>query len=221
MGTSNWQNISYNIEIIRKLNPKTILDVGIGFGRWGILFREFLEIWENEKYEGDWDRVIDGVEIYPGYIKDYHKYFYSNIYIDNALNYLESTNNKYDLINLGDIVEHFTKDEGEKLIELSFRKGRFVLINVPIGKNWDQEGFNENPYEEHQSVWYNNDFTKYKHNKIKSFKDFTLRDFSVVLLSKEKIKFDKRFGKYFYLKNFLKHRIGLKKFVERIENRKK
>lgn len=44
MGTSNWQHISDCIEIIRDINPKTILDVGTGFGRWGILSREFLEV---------------------------------------------------------------------------------------------------------------------------------------------------------------------------------
>jgi len=221
VGTSNWQNISYNIELIRKLNPKTILDVGIGFGRWGILFREFLEIWESSHYDGRWERIIDGVEIFPNYIKDYHKYFYSNIYIEDALIYLQRTDNRYDLINLGDVVEHFKKHEGEKLIELSLEKGRFVLINVPIGKHWKQDGTSENPYEAHKSVWYNNDFTKYKYNIIKSFTDFTLRNFSVVLLSKNKIKFDKRYGKYFLIKNFLKHKLGFKNIVEKFENRKK
>jgi hypothetical protein len=219
LGTSNWQNISYNIQLVRRLNPNSILDVGIGFGRWGILFREFLEIWENSRYGGDWERTIDGVEIFPGYIKDYHKYFYSNVYIEDALSYLKTTNNKYDLINLGDIVEHFTKQEGESLIKLSLQKGRYVLINVPIGKHWRQSGTYDNPFEMHKSIWFNNDFTKYKYNIIKSFRDFTLRDYSVVLLSMNKIKFDKRYGKFFQIKNILKHKLGLKKLVERIENR--
>jgi hypothetical protein len=41
----------------------------VGFGRWGILFREFLEIWEQGKYDGKWERTIDGVEIFVPYIK--------------------------------------------------------------------------------------------------------------------------------------------------------
>lgn len=221
MSTSNWQNISYNIGIVRKLNPKSILDIGVGFGRWGILFREFLEIWENAKYKGNWDRIIDGVEIFPGYIKDYHKYFYSNIYIEDALDYLRRTGSKYDLINFGDVIEHFSKKEGEELIQLALEKGKCVLINIPIGKNWAQHGTENNPFEAHKSVWYNNDFTKYKHNIIKSFTDFTLRDFSVVLLSGSKIKFEKRFGKHFYIKNILKHKLGLRKIVEKYENRKR
>jgi len=78
MGTSNWQNISYNIELIRKINPESILDIGVGFGRWGFLFREFLEIWDDENYSGKWKRKIDGVEIFPDYIKEYHNYFHTN-----------------------------------------------------------------------------------------------------------------------------------------------
>lgn len=220
MGTSNWQNISYNIELVRKLNPKSILDVGIGFGRWGILFREFLEVWDSSIYDGKWQRVIDGVEIFPGYIKDYHKYFYSNIYIENALDFLRNTDKKYDLINFGDVIEHFTKEQGEELIELASDKGKHVLINIPIGKHWHQDGTKSNPSEAHKSVWYNNDFTKYRHNRIKSFTDNTMRNFSVVLLSKDKIKYDKRYGKYFRLKNFLKHKLGLKKLIQGYENRK-
>jgi hypothetical protein len=221
LGTSNWQNISYNIELVRKLNPKSVLDVGVGFGRWGILFREFLEIWDNSNYDGNWERVIDGVEIFPDYIKDYHRYFYSNIYIENALEYLRKTDKQYDLINFGDVIEHLPKQDGEELIRLAMDKSRYVLINIPIGKHWVQEGTKDNPHEAHRSVWYNNDFTKYKYHRIKSFTDLTLRDYSVVLLSKNKIKYDKRFGKYFRIKNILKHKLGLKKLIESYENKKR
>ncbi len=221
MGTSNWQNISYNIELVRKLNPHSILDIGVGFGRWGILFREFLEIWEEGKYDGKWKRTIDGVEIFVPYIKDYHSYFYNNIFKENALDFIKRTDNIYDLINLGDVVEHFTKDEGQQLIKLCLEKGKYVLITIPIGRHWKQDGTNDNPHEAHKSIWYNNDFTSYKYYRIKSFNDLTLRNYSVVLLSKSRIKYDKRFGKYFFIKNILKHKLGLKKIIESFEHRKR
>lgn len=220
MGTSNWQNISYNIELVRKLDPESILDVGVGFGRWGILFREFLEIWDNGRYDGNWQRVIDGIEIFPGYIKDYHSYFYNEIYTENALKHLEFAEKKYDLINFGDVIEHFTKEDGIKLIELALQRGKYVLINIPIGRYWEQEGTEINPFEAHRSVWYNNDFTKYRYHKIKTFYDLTQREFSVVLISNEKIKFTKKYGRFFGVKNFLKHRLGLKKTIEGIEKSK-
>lgn len=214
MGTSNWQNISYNIELVRKLNPKTILDVGVGFGRWGILFREFLEVWDDCNYSGEWKRIIDGVEIFPEYIKEYHKYFYSNIFVEDALKFLRKIENTYDLINLGDVIEHFTKEDGEILISQALEKAKVVIINIPIGKYWQQQG-TENPFEEHKSVWYNRDFTKFRYCKIKSFVDFIYRDYSVILLSKDKIKYTNRYGKYFKLKNYLKHRLHLKWLLEK------
>lgn len=221
MGTSNWQNISYNIELIRKLDPVSILDVGVGFGRWGILFREFLEIWDGGRYNGKWQRVIDGIEIYPGYIKDYHRYFYDDIFIENAIEHLEKTEKHYDLINFGDVIEHFTKDEGTTLIELALQKGKYVLINIPIGKYWPQEGTDENPYEAHKSIWHNNDFTKFRHHRIKTFYDLTEREFSVVLLSQKKIRFTKKYGRFFKLKNILRYRFGLKKLVDGIDKNRK
>ena len=193
MSTSNWQNISYNIDLVRKLNPHTILDVGVGFGRWGMLFREFLDLWETGRYKGEWERIIDGIEIFPEYISDYHKYFYNNIFIEDALTHLRNTERYYDLILFGDIIEHFYKAEGKELIDLALEKGKCVIINIPIGKNWAQQGTFDNPHQEHKSIWYNSDFTKFKYNVIKCFKDFMQRDFSVILLSNEKITYDNRF----------------------------
>lgn len=220
MGTSNWQNISYNISLIRKLDPSSILDVGVGFGRWGILFREFLEIWDNSRYDGNWERTIDGVEIFGGYIKDYHRYFYSNIYIQDALDFFKETGKQYDLVNFGDVIEHFSKQQGEELITLAMEKAKYVLINIPIGKHWEQSGTADNPFEEHKSVWYNNDFTKYRHYKLKCFSDSEMRVFSVVLLSANKIRYKSRSGRFFRFKSFLKHKLGLKKVIESFDKRR-
>lgn len=221
MGTSNWQNISYNIKLIRNINPQTVLDIGVGFGRWGILMREFLEIWDDSNYKGEWKRTIDGVEIFSGYIKEYHKYFYSNIYEEDALSFIKRCENKYDLINIGDVIEHLEKKDGEEFIKLALEKSNFVLINIPIGKYWEQRGTLENPHEEHKSIWYNDDFAKFKHRYIKSFNDNTLRSFSVVLLSKNKLIFEKRFGRFFTIKNILKHKLALRKVIEYYEQRKR
>jgi hypothetical protein len=194
--------------------------VGVGFGRWGVLFREYLDVWEHGQNRINWKTDIEGIEIYPGYINEYHSYFYSTIHIEDALEHLRKSSKKYDLINLGDVVEHYEKIEGKELIELSLNHGKHVLINIPIGKYWEQTGSTENPYDEHKSVWYNSDFTGYKHYIMKCFKDFMQRDFSVILISLDKIVFDKRFGKYFGIKNYFKHRLGIKKIVEDFERKK-
>ncbi len=220
MSTSNWQNISYNIDIVKRLNPKSILDIGVGFGRWGILFREFLEVWGDNNFNADWKRTIDGVEIFPDYIKPYHKFFYNNIFIENALDYVKRTGNKYELINCGDVVEHFDKKDALDLIDCCLKKSRYVLINIPIGTNWQQGYINNNEYETHRSFWKNSEFTKYSNYVIKKFKDVEFRNFSVVLLSNDKINFTESYGKYFKIKNLLRNKLGMSWFVTEIEKRK-
>ncbi len=214
MGTSNWQNISYNLQIVKKLNPKSILDIGVGFGRWGILFREILEIWGDNNYSGNWNRLIEGVEIFPEYIKEYHKYFYNKIYIENALDFIKKTDKKYDLINCGDVIEHFEKKDAVELIDICLFKSKYLLINIPIGKNWEQGAVNNNEYERHRSVWQNSDFFKYDNSLISKFQDVEYRNFSVILLSKNKINFNEAFGKYFKLKSILKNKLGLTKVID-------
>ena len=225
MGTSNWQNISYNIDLIFRINPNRILDVGVGFGRWGVLFREFLELWNDRSYSDKWSRIIDGVEIFPDYIKPYHKYFYNDIYIKNALDFIKETEKRYDLINCGDVIEHFEKDEGLYFINRCLEISKYVLINIPIGDYWEQGITHDNLFQRHLSIWYNSDFKKYEYHKIKKFRDFHYRKFSVILLSKGKFEyksdFKERFGKHFYSRNILKHVFHFKWLVEKIERGKK
>ena len=84
MGTSNWQNISFCINVIRRILPQKILDAGVGFGRWGILCREFLEVWDGKTHSSDWKLQIDGVEIFKSNIEEYHNFFYSRIFNETA-----------------------------------------------------------------------------------------------------------------------------------------
>jgi predicted SAM-dependent methyltransferase len=224
MGTSNWQNISYCIELIRRINPNSILDVGAGFGRWGILSREFLEIWDNCNYSDTWNRKTDAVEIFEDYVKPYHSYFYNNVYIENASDFIRNSDNKYDLIICGDVIEHMEKNEGEKFIRDCLSKCRYLMINIPIGKNWEQGTSNNNKYEAHKSIWNNSDFRKYQNRKIKGFRDYISRKFSVVLISTGKIdlksEYKKKYGKYFFVKNFLSNRLKLNWLVKLLQGKK-
>ncbi len=219
MSTSNWQNISYNIELVKRLDPKSILDIGTGFGRWGILFREFLEVWGDNNISGKWKRRIDGVEIFPDYIKSYHKYFYDNIFIEDAYEFMKKSDYRYELINCGDVIEHFEKKKAIELINMCLEKSDYLLINIPIGSNWKQGAVNNNEYERHRSGWSRADFSAYKNSLIKYFKDIELRDFMVILLSKNKIDLSKAYGKYFNAKNVMKNKLGLKKLVSKIEKK--
>lgn len=203
------------------MNPRKILDVGVGFGRWGILFREFLEVWGDNNITCKWNRIIDGVEIFQDYIRPYHQYFYDTIHICNALDFLKSLDDKYDLINLGDVVEHFEKQDGLELMDLSLKKSRYTLINIPIGKDWEQGAINGNEYEIHRSFWQIKDFKKYKNSLIMKFEDIELRPFAVILLSEKKIDLTEAYGKHFRKKNFIGKKLKLKGLIDLYEKKKK
>ncbi len=209
MPTSNWQNISFNIELVKKLDPHSILDVGVGFGRWGILFREFLELWNYGNYDGKWKRKIEGVEIFNKYIQSYHSFFYDKIYIENISDFLRNHSEEYDLINFGDVIEHMKKKEALINIELALSKSKYVLINVPIGNNWKQKGTDENEFEEHKSVFHNSDFRIFKYTKIKKFTDYLKRDFSVILISNSPITKYPESEISKKIKNFIKYKLHL------------
>ena len=58
MPTGNKYVIVPMIKLIEQINPKSVFDVGIGFGKWGFLLREYLDVWDWDEtlYENDNDR---------------------------------------------------------------------------------------------------------------------------------------------------------------------
>jgi hypothetical protein len=183
MSTSNWQNISFCIELIRRINPKRVLDVGVGFGRWGILCREFLDVWEGRLTPGEWNTEIVGVEAFKAYIKPYHDIFYSKIINQDAYEYLSKSNEHYDLVVLGDVLEHFEKERGNRVLEICLSRSTYVLLNIPLGRYWPQQSSHGNAFEEHKSTWDKSDFIKYPIMIQKHFKDHLYRPFGVFLFS--------------------------------------
>ncbi|MDQ0917615.1 hypothetical protein [Paenibacillus sp. V4I5] len=187
MGTSNWQNVSYCIEMIRRIKPESILDVGVGFGRWGIICREFLDVWNGKVERGTWDTRIEGIEAFSANIDEYHKNFYTKIWEIDASDYFSSCKEKYNLIIFGDVLEHFYKDEGNKLLNMALEMSDYVMINIPLGENWEQGDLYGNKYEEHKSEWYVEDFEKYPIIRKRLFRDYIGREFATILLSKNSI----------------------------------
>ena len=186
MGTSNWQNISYCINIIRKINPQKILDFGVGFGRWGILAREFLEVWEGKVHSNEWTLQIDGVEKFNSNIEDYHNYFYSSVYNIDAFEYIKTTTEYYDLIITGDMLEHLEKKIALEFLNVCLSKSNYIMINIPIGRGWEQDEIYGNKYEKHLSIWKINEFKKFNMISHRVFRDYIFRKFAVIILSKNK-----------------------------------
>jgi len=161
MPTSHWRQLNEIIDVIITTNPKSLLDIGVGFGKYGVLAREYLELWDGRGRYEDWQRQIDGIEIFNFYKNPLYTYIYNTIYYGNALDVLPNISIKYDLILAIDIVEHFNKIDGLKFIDLCLVRGHNLLISTPLNVN-EQGGVFNNPHEEHKSSWTIDDFT-YEH----------------------------------------------------------
>ena len=86
MPSSNFGHLFDVLSSVVLINPKSILEVGVGFGKYGYLFREYLDLAYDEETGGykKWRRIIDGIEINDKYLTPVHEYIYNNIYIGNA-----------------------------------------------------------------------------------------------------------------------------------------
>ena len=158
MGTSNWQNIPFCVEALMRIAPQRVLDVGVGFGRWGIIVREFCDVWYGRVSEQQWSVHVEGIEAFKNNIASYHKAFYNKIYYGDAREVILKLDSSWDVVIFGDVLEHFERDTGEMLLNWCLDRSEYVMVNVPLGPEWPQQEMYQNPYEKHLSEWNEADF---------------------------------------------------------------
>jgi hypothetical protein len=152
MPSSDSHQISPIIDIIRAVQPQSVLDIGVGFGKFGFLCREYLELWDGRDQYNDWRRRIDGVEAFEAYITPLHRLIYSNLYTGNALDVLPTLTTYYDLILLIDVIEHFTVEQGMRLLNECSRRARGLIVSTPLVVSAQESAFG-NAFETHRSQW--------------------------------------------------------------------
>jgi len=161
MPVSTPVHISTCMSYITTLNPRSVLDVGCGFGLWGFLCREYLDVWNGRVQPSEWQVRIDGIELFEPYIQAHQRALYSQIMIADIRVVLDSLE-EYDLIIAGDVIEHLEKPEGERVIERLYDRARkALLINLPLGDGWDHPEAYGNPGELHRSQWLEDDLIQY------------------------------------------------------------
>ncbi len=143
---------------INEINPQSILDIGVGFGKWGVLIREYFDLRPdpNDDYAA-WSILMNGIEIHEKYLTPIHKYVYNKIFIGNAIDILKKNKTHYELILAVDIIEHFTKEAGKEFMKLCLKRADNVIINTP-NIYFSQDEVFGNKYEAHLSGWDSDDF---------------------------------------------------------------
>lgn len=130
-----------------------ILDVGFGSGIYGKLLRAF--------YYGN----IDGVDVYGENIHELSlEKIYDNIFIENILDFYFDF---YDLIIMGDVLEHIELELAKKLLSsfIEDNKCSFIIVSIPF--NYEQGELYGNPYEIHLQSEVDADYMKEHYSYLK------------------------------------------------------
>lgn len=137
------------IHCIRMIKPSTILEIGIGCGKWGVLCSEYLKYWHNIT------PIIDGVEVFKEYYNPAYN-IYRTIYYDDIINIKDYIDiGDYDLLLAIDVIEHIEKDQVVDILNIANR----YLVATP--GYWNPQGVCfGNEHERHISLWKQEDFAE-------------------------------------------------------------
>ncbi|MEJ2157940.1 MAG: hypothetical protein P8X96_21635 [Desulfobacteraceae bacterium] len=154
MPTSPYAHLYALVLFLDALHPKSILDIGLGNGKLGFIARDLLDVMCGERYlRNQWRLKLDGIEVFEDYIQDHQRAIYNDIYIGDAFDVIDRIGN-YDMIILGDVLEHFDKQKGITFMDKCVRHANeAVSLFIPLGDGWVQEAIYGNPYETHRSSW--------------------------------------------------------------------
>lgn len=137
--------LPYIIREALQIQPKKVLDVGIGNGIYGALIYNYATVMLNEIPE------LHGIEPWEGYRNPmwdlYHIYSCSLQEFD--------TDHRYDLILVMDVIEHMELAEGAEQIEKlqgMLSPGGVLVVSTPA-VFIEQGAYGGNEYETHRSLW--------------------------------------------------------------------
>ena len=124
--------------------PKRILDIGCGYGKHGVLLREYL----------DPTPIVDGIEAWEPYVEAHRlRGIYDSLRVGDALKLAQAELEPYDLVVMGDVIEHMDKGPA---IDLLARIRGWIIIATPVHHFHTDEGLP--PTEAHVSHWTRQDF---------------------------------------------------------------
>lgn len=165
MPTSDPRAILGACNEIIQTKPGSVLDIGIGFGKWGVLAREYTDIWDRRFYHGEWKTYILGIEIHEKYRNPVWG-VYDEVRIGDALKELgicAAAKARFDLAIMIDVLEHFEKDQGQLLLDKVMQVSGKFLVSY---SNSHQKDVRDNRYEDHLSTWQDVDFERFNRRRI-------------------------------------------------------
>ncbi len=128
------------LHILTQLQPRRILDIGAGEGKYGRIIRT---------HRGLKDVDITAVEYEPLRRDELLALGYNDVKSISALDLFKDSAANYEVVILGDVIEHFRKSEGQDLLEFLNYRSAYILIVTPEAMPMSSSSF----YESHNSLW--------------------------------------------------------------------
>ena len=140
---------------LRMLRPATILDVGAGSGTYSRLFRHVLP----------WSTWV-AVEVHEPYVERFQlKLHYDQVMVMDALD-LEIGPNAFDVVLLGDVLEHLPEDQAADLLIRSWDwSAKGLIVSVPLG-DCPQGEVDGNDHETHRISWTASEFMAFANSYV-------------------------------------------------------
>ena len=165
MPVSPYRYLNENCALMVREFPTSVLDVGVGHGKWGFLCRDTLEAFVGSRYfKRDWKLRVDGIEVFADYHNPVWDYAYDHVWIGDACDLLPALD-VYDLILALEVIEHTEKASGLALLgEMVRHAVRGVVLSFPDAESPDALVQGEsygNPHERHRSLWSPGDVAAY------------------------------------------------------------
>jgi SAM-dependent methyltransferase len=150
MPGSRYEQIEVIVDLMVRLEPRSVLDVGVGNGLYGLLVRQYID--GSGPFAESRTR-LDGIEIFEGYLTGVQRTVYDDIKVGDALDILPGIpSGGYDLALALDVIEHLRDPSGAELLLQLRRAARHVIVTSPRGE-FPQGALFGNVHETHVSRW--------------------------------------------------------------------
>lgn len=157
MPTSDFANIAPIMSEVHRLQPERMIELGVGFGKFGALCRETLDGIYGRCRPDQWERQIHGVEIWEPYRNPvwgaYNEVTIGDFTVEAPVG--------WDLVLMVDSLEHLDPERGAAFLEHLVNRNRHVVISVPNGPMPQDEPVFGNAHERHLTTYYGREFNKY------------------------------------------------------------
>ncbi len=138
--------------------PRSVLDLGLGFGGGGVLVREWLDLGVRP-----WRTHLVGVECWADYRNPVWD-LYDVVYLQTMEQFLEHSRQQFDVVLLSDVLEHFERPEGEWLLNKSMNvvaPGGQLFVTTPA-TFFPQDASHGNEREQHRVFWSEEDLRRFR-----------------------------------------------------------